>query len=99
MSLRISGSLGRTEPSLKISPSLPCGNGFFTLMYSAWIPRIKATRFSSDIGRLAIAALPVGARFDGAGVACAKAYEEEISNAMNTGKVLGTMGVLTCYRA
>src|SRR5947209_6658277 len=39
-------------PFLKVNPSLPCGNGFFTAMNSAWMPRINATRFSSVMGLL-----------------------------------------------
>src|SRR4051812_24016748 len=82
-------------PFLKISPSLPWGNGFLTLMNSAWMPRISAMRFSSVIGWGLGAALAVGARLEAAGVAWANAKEEQISNPINIGKGLGTMGALT----
>src|SRR5438128_2592060 len=76
-------------------PSLPCGNGFLTLMNSAWIPRIRATRFSSVMGRLLMTKFAPGAALEEAGVACCAKASEEASNPIRSGKGLGTMGALT----
>src|SRR3954465_13093885 len=82
-------------PFLNVSPSFPWGKGFFTLMYSAWMPRINATRFSSVMGRFVAAGVPVGAKLVAAGVACASAIEEQTRNPIRNSKGLGTMLVLT----